>query len=143
MKPGLLALLTCIALCALDAGHAQSNDTAAERSRLANQRIQAEAERRAHEEEERQRQAEAQARMQAEAAAAMAPQTPAQSAPAAASTPDPAPPVEVRPANSGAAGADVSKVLEQLRTLGELKDAGYLTEQEFDRIKRRILETRF
>lgn len=143
MKAGFLALLPCIALFALEAAHAQSNDTASERSRLANQRIQAEAERHAREEEERQRQAEAQARMQAEAAAAMAPQTRAQSAPAAGPAPDPAPAAEVRPVNSKAAGADVSRVLEQLRTLGELKEAGYVTEQEFDRIKRRILDSQF
>ena len=36
--------------------------------------------------------------------------------------------------------AALSVALEQLRTLGELRDAGYVTDDEFERIKRRILE---
>jgi hypothetical protein len=46
---------------------------------------------------------------------------------------------EVRPTQAGATGADMARVLEQLRQLGELKDAGYVTDEEFDRIKERIL----
>jgi hypothetical protein len=140
MKPGFLVLLACIALFALEAGHAQANDTATERSRIADERIRAEAERRAREEEERQRHAEAQARKQAEAATLVAPQTRPQSASPPRPAPDPAPAARVLPANSEAAGAQMSRVLEQLRTLGELRDAGYVTEQEFDRIKERILD---
>ena len=36
---------------------------------------------------------------------------------------------------------DLSRTLEQLRTLGELKDDGYITEEEFSKIKRRILDS--
>jgi hypothetical protein len=39
--------------------------------------------------------------------------------------------------------AEISRTLEQLRELGELKDAGYLTVEEFERIKQRILDRRF
>ena len=34
----------------------------------------------------------------------------------------------------------MNKVLEQLRTLGELRDAGYVTNDEFERIKTKILD---
>ena len=36
---------------------------------------------------------------------------------------------------------DMSRTLEQLRSLGELKDAGYVTEDEFERIKQNILDS--
>jgi hypothetical protein len=36
---------------------------------------------------------------------------------------------------------DMSRTLEQLRSLGELKDAGYVTEDEFERIKQKILNS--
>jgi hypothetical protein len=36
---------------------------------------------------------------------------------------------------------DLSRTLEQLRTLGELRDAGYVTAEEFERIKRKILDS--
>ena len=39
-----------------------------------------------------------------------------------------------------ARSGEVSEMLEQLRTLGEPRDAGYVTEQEFERIKQRILD---
>ena len=39
--------------------------------------------------------------------------------------------------------AEISRTLEQLRELGELKDAGYLTDEEFERLKQRILDRRF
>ena len=35
---------------------------------------------------------------------------------------------------------DIYRTLEQLRMLGELKDDGYISDEEFQRIKRRILD---
>ena len=34
----------------------------------------------------------------------------------------------------------MSRALEQLRELGALRDAGYLTEQEFEQLKQKILD---
>ena len=52
----------------------------------------------------------------------------------------PAAPEEAdRPFRAGG-NADVPDMLEQLRTLGELRDAGYVTDVEFEQIKRRILD---
>jgi len=133
--------LACIALLAPGSIYAQAGDMAAERARIANQRIQAESERRAEEEEERLRQAETPAGAAVETTAetrAVQPSPPSASEPRpAAST---APVSEVRPARSTAPGADMERVLEQLRELGGLKDAGYVTDEEFERIKQRILE---
>lgn len=107
-------------------------DTAAERARLANERIRQEAERRA--EAERERQAEAAARSEATAPAAdLQGDKPPQSGNAS-RPPTPA---------AAASGDDISRALEQLRELGELRDAGYVTDEEFERIKTRILDTRF
>jgi hypothetical protein len=140
---------TLLWILALSPGIAggQSPDAAAERARLGNERIQAEAERRAREEQEAQRMTSAGA-----AAPQTAPPVPQASQPtdgrAAAATPAPL----SSPPSAGAAPppgplqppvADVdrtSRMLEQLRELGELKDAGYVTEDEFRRIKTRILE---
>ena len=44
------------------------------------------------------------------------------------------------PAPADKIAIDLSPVLEQIRTLGELKDAGYITDEEFERIKRRLLD---
>ncbi|MDH3305084.1 MAG: SHOCT domain-containing protein [Gammaproteobacteria bacterium] len=35
----------------------------------------------------------------------------------------------------------MSRTPEQLRSLGELKDAGYVTEDEFERIRQKILNS--
>ena len=127
---------------------AQSNDAAAERARLANQRIQAEAERQAQEAErqaqEEERQLAEAARLEAEqarlaarqatAAAEQEKQQLAQAQPMTGSAEDAA---VVAPSPNRA--ADMTKALEQLRTLGELKDAGYVTEDEFERIKKKII----
>jgi hypothetical protein len=113
----------------------QSPDPAAERARLGNERIQAEAERMAREELERQKQA-------ASAVPAPIPST----APAAAGAEPARPPAGGRPAEPGRppAGADpTERGLEQLRELGKLKDAGYLTDAEFQRIKQKILDAHF
>ena len=128
---------------------AQTDDAAAERARIANQRIQAEAARQAREEEERQqeiaRQEAEQARRQVELAqlearqaAAVAEQEKQQLAAVEPVSGNTATGGAVAPAPSRS--TDMSKVLEQLRTLGELKDAGYVTDDEFERIKKKILD---
>jgi hypothetical protein len=50
------------------------------------------------------------------------------------------------PPTSTRAAADgdlTQRGLQQLRELGALKDAGHVTEEEFQRIKRRILDSHF
>ena len=102
---------------------AQAPDAAAERARLANERIQAEAERRARDEQEQQDRAAATAQ-------------PAQVAPVA-------PQASAAPARP-VTGADLTeRGLEQLRELARMKDAGYLTDAEFQRIKQKILDSHF
>lgn len=130
----LLFLLPCLVFLTPVPAPGQSTDMAAERARIADQRIQAEAARIAGEEDERQRQAEAQARAQEELPAARAAEQPGTQAAPVKST---SPPDPVIP------DADMSTALEQIRTLGELKDAGYLTDEEFARIKSRILDSNF
>lgn len=130
-----------LCLLALSPGlvFAQSTDAAAERARLANQRIQAEAERRAREELEQQRQAAAEEAPVA--APAAAPQPPAsEPLPARAAA---SPVAAAAPGRTAVREAEISRALEQLRHLGELKDAGYVTDEEFQRIKNRILDERF
>jgi hypothetical protein len=104
------------------------NATVSERERLGNQRIQVEAEMRAREEQRRLEEAE-QARLRAQEAAIRS----EEAAIAAGST-------------SGATGVgssvDMTRTLEQLRMLGELKDDGYITEEEFRKIKQKILDSR-
>jgi uncharacterized membrane protein len=96
---------------------ALADDVAAERARLANDRILAEEERRAREAAE---QAE---REQVEQA-----QTGNRAAPAEVHS---SPPVD---------RIEMSRALEQLRELGALKDAGYLTDEEFQLLKKKILD---
>ena len=100
-----------------------------ERARLGNQRIQVEAEMRAREEQRRLEEAE-QARLRAQEAAAIST--------AAANVPDSTPGATKRENNF-----DTSRTLQQLRMLGELKDDGYITDGEFERIKQKILDTQF
>ncbi len=128
----------------------QAQDMSAERARIANQRIQAEAAR-IEEEEKRRAQAEA----EAAAAQARYEERLVQRAEANARTPVEEPPViepiPVGPAPAPAPAAapapvsasdqlGLSRTLEQIRTLGELRDAGYVTEEEFQRIKSKILD---
>jgi hypothetical protein len=47
------------------------------------------------------------------------------------------------PRSQPAADDRTEQGLAQLRELGKLKDAGYLTDAEFQRIKQRILDTHF
>lgn len=116
---------------------------AAERARLATQRIKIEAERIAQEEKERaEREAQAERERALVAGQAVAPrplqpvEKRAEEAPASASSTVAAPPVE--PEATDRLG--MTPMLEQLRMLGELRDTGYLTDAEFERIKQRILD---
>ena len=133
-------------LIAGPSAHAQDQNAAAERARIANQRIQAEAERRAREEQAREQDRSRDATPAAEPISPAARATAPIAVPQPALAPEPAtesgdgspgPPIE-RPDR----GADptLTRTLEQLRTLGELRDAGYVTDDEFEQIKRRILD---
>ncbi len=122
---------------------ALADDVADERARLANTRIQLEEERRAREEAERLRQAASETAAAEQAASAPAIEDPAAMAPAiedqVANTP-------VISDSSDAAGdasvnrMEMSRALEQLRELGALRDAGYLDEQEFEQLKKKIID---
>ena len=131
MKFGLKTLV--IYMAALSVASAQTNDIAdeteqsqaydeqkarsveSERGRLANQRIQAETEIRAREEQQRLEEAERERlRTQEEA---------------------------IKSKEAIAPSSDISRTLKQLRSLGELKDDGYITEEEFRRIKQKILDS--
>ena len=125
--------------------HAQDQNAPAERARIANQRIQAEAARRAREEQTREQDllpvAPAAAEPAAPAARITAPPTAAQPSLApdtAAESRDGVPGPTIEGTNRGA-DPTLTQTLEQLRTLGELRDAGYVTDDEFERLKRRIL----
>lgn len=147
------ATLICLLGLAPSLATGQSSDAAAERARLGNERIQAEAERRVREERELQNRA---ANVASELAGAppqhagspamdgrVEPRPPEAPSPASAS-------VRPAPAAAPATGSSVpdpaadeertTRALRQLRELGELKDAGYVTDEEFRRIKERILE---
>lgn len=127
----LIALTLLIGAVAISAAQAQTTDTAdvtdsatgSERARLANQRIQADMEMRAREEQRRIE--EEQSRLRAEEAAARSSVVSPPRAPAAI---------------GATGGQDISRTLQQIRMLGELKDAGYVTEEEFQQIKQRILD---
>ncbi|MEM7431890.1 MAG: SHOCT domain-containing protein [Pseudomonadota bacterium] len=114
---------------------AQDDNLAAERGKIANQRIAIDAERQAEIEEKR-RQAEAQRLQQQQAAAA----GPAESSAAAPGSPVAAP----QPARTAAPPdrANMQRILQLLRELGELKDAGYVTDEEFELLKEDIINSR-
>lgn len=156
------AIITAIAWgLAPGLAQAQTTDTAAERARLGEDRARIEAERRAREAQAEQ--AVHETDLASEAAAPPTPpdiirdEAPREEAVAPAAVPGaessppvakaPPPPADV-PTPAGTADvqagpAEISRTLEQLRELGELKDAGYLTDEEFERIKQRILDRRF
>ena len=121
--------IICLLAVAPGLALGQTPDPAAERARLANERIQAEAELRAREEPEQQD------------------PTPAPAGQPAAAPSPPAQPQQARtPVEPPRPSTDVDRTergLEQLRELGKLKDAGYLTDAEFQRIKQRILDGQF
>lgn len=133
------AMMMCLLLLAPASALGQATDAAAERARLANQRIQAEADRRAREEEQQQKAPTASA---APGAVATTASPLAMTAP----TKPVAPVAPVEPPQPPGATPDqdpTTRALDQLRDLGKLKDAGYLTEEEFQRIKTRIIESQF
>jgi hypothetical protein len=121
--------LICLLAFAPGLALGQSQDPAAERARLGNERI--EAERRTREELEQQNQAPESAGQPA-AAASPTPRTQSQGA-----APPPGP---RRPSTET---DRTERGLQQLRELGKLKDAGYLTDAEFQRIKQQILDIHF
>lgn len=105
----------------------QASSIEAERQRLGNARIEQEMESRAREEERRLEEAQQESLRAQEAAAA--------------GTESNAPNLKSGP--SGKHGnADMSQLLEELRTLGELKDSGYVTDEEFKELKQDILDNR-
>lgn len=127
MKTSTLVLLV---LSTLPVTAATAQDATKSRADIANQRILAEAERRRQEELAAQKAAEETEQTPAAHAA------PPPAAPVVESTMQETAPRAAEPARSR---ADLSVVMQQIRTLGELRDAGYVTADEFDRIKARIL----
>lgn len=122
--------LTCLLAVAPGLALAQSPDASAERARLANERIQAEVERQA-------REAAAESPNQASVPVAAPGSTRTVPSPSLA---------EDRAAQTSPAPVDADRTdrgLRQLRELGKLKDAGYLTDPEFARIKQQILDSHF
>ena len=112
-----LAVIAALALATVMPTTVRADDVAAERARLANDRIRAEEEQRILAETE-QVEPEQDEREQAE--------EPAE--PAASGTPPAVDRIEI------------SRALEQLRELGALKDAGYVTDEEFELLKKKILD---
>jgi len=141
MKHSLRTLMICMA--ALSMAQAQTTDVAdgtdrsqaddenkpqsleSERERLGNQRIRTEAELRARAEQRRLEEAE-QERLRAQEDALKSEEAVATRS-------------ESKPAEAGSKN-DLSRTLEQLRSLGELKDDGYITDEEFQKIKKKILD---
>ncbi len=127
----------CISLLALFfialSAPALADDIADQRARLANQRIQLEEERRARAEAEAERLREAASEPVNEPAIERA--TVNENANPA-STPDSQELVN----DVSAERMEMSRALEQLRELGALRDAGYVTDQEFEQLKKKILD---
>lgn len=133
---GLFTITGLVALCPLLAV-AQNDDVAEQRGQIANQRIQAEADRRVEDQSVSEvpvadAPAEPAAATAASAGAAAAPTESAEIVPA---------PATVTPDTMPAEDRDsISTMLEQLQELGALRDAGHVTDEEFELIKSRILE---
>lgn len=142
MKFSLKTLMFCMAAFSLaqaqtagvadQTNQSQANDETnarsveSERGRLGMQRIQTETEVRAREEQRRLEEAERE-RQRAQEEAMKSQE---------ASTPN----AEPGPNDTGKS-RDMSRTLEQLRSLGQLKDDGYITEDEFQMIKKKILDS--
>lgn len=142
MKPGLRTLVIRMAalsvalaptICIADEteqsqihDEQKARSLASERAQLANQRIQADMEIRAREEQRRLEAAELE-RLRAREEAIKS-----EDAIAAGSS--------FRP-TAAASSTDMSRTLQQLKSLGELKDDGYVTEEEFRKIKQKILDS--
>ena len=110
-----------------------ADDVADQRARLANQRIQAEEARRAREEAELLRQSASEPASAVEASSAQETASRNANEPAMPAGKDAASIVS-------AERMEMSRALEQLRELGALRDAGYVTEQEFEQLKKKILD---
>ena len=125
---------------------ALADDVAEQRARLANQRIQIEEERRIQAEEERLAREEAErlsqeARVAAERQAMAERAAAVERAVADERARQAAIPVEDDVASDvSAERMEMSRALEQLRELGALRDAGYVTDEEFAQLKRKILD---
>jgi flagellar motility protein MotE (MotC chaperone) len=122
-----LAVIVSLALTAIAPPAALADDVAAQRARLANDRIRAEEEQRARDEARRAEQAQAE-QAQVEQAQAEQAQVEKPMVAAESRTPPTADRIEM------------TRALEQLRELGALKDAGYLTDEEFRLLKEKILD---
>ena len=131
----MVRLIPILALCVAPA-FAQTDDAAAERARLANERIKAEMERREREEREH---VEIASRESTARTEGVGQQQARQVDQVSGAPPPDRPPVPP----SASESVDLSDTLEQLRTLGELRDAGYVTDDEFARIKKKILDKQF
>ncbi|MDJ0701624.1 MAG: SHOCT domain-containing protein [Woeseiaceae bacterium] len=140
----LIALLLSGPLITIPAW-SQSDEIASERSRVADERIRIEAERMAQEEKRRAEEgADAERLSTLEAQKTEAPpevepqdiiQPQPDVIPATVAT------SETAPHSGGETGRlGMSLMLEHLNVLGQLRDSGYVTEAEFERIKQRILE---
>ena len=130
MKPSLAIIVLCLAGVAFAADEQEFESIGAERARIGNARIQQDMERRALEEEQG---SAAQREAAPVSAAPPAVQESRAQAPQAASPP-PAAAVPAAPANS-----NMPETLELLQKLGELKDAGYVSEDEYNKLKQKVL----
>jgi hypothetical protein len=139
-----IAIVSCLLTLAPAGALGQAPDAAAERARLANQRIQAEADRRAREEQAQQAPAPGAASEPVNTTAQPGPMTAPPTLVAPAVPVVPVVPAQ-RPEPTRAIPDEdlTTRALEQLRDLGKLKDAGYLTDEEFQRIKARIIDRQF
>jgi len=137
-----LIMMVPLLLAVMASAPALADDVAAERSRLADQRIQYEQDRRAREEQERLEQAQIQA--QSEGALQSAETAEEVGSPAEQLGEETSEPLarEAEDARNSRPvdRIEMSRALEQLRELGALRDAGYVTEEEFDNLKKKILD---
>ena len=132
-------LLAPLVVVAMAPAMARADDVAAERARLADQRIQVEEERRAREEEARLERAQAQTDIEDQR------ETTVEMAESSEQSKDTSSEPVTRSTQGGVSGAPVdriemSRALEQLRELGALLEAGYVTEEEFEQLKKKILD---
>jgi cell division protein FtsN len=127
-----LAIIVSLALVTVVSTAVWADDVAAERARLANDRIRAAEEQRIRDEAEQVEQAQVEQAQVERAQVERAQVERAQVEKPADSSASETPPAADR--------IEMSRALEQLRELGALKDAGYLTDEEFQLLKEKILE---
>ena len=116
MKLVAYALVLCLSVPIADLAVAQSTSTADQRAKLANQRIQVEADQKAKEEKAKEEERLEKEATDRESVTNATPKT-----------------------DRAVDRSDLYRVLEQLRELGELKDAGYLSDEEFQELKEAII----